>query len=233
MAGEATIDWWAVEGEWVEPRNERRGGWSGVQRCVVDGQAYYIKRQSHHDFRSLRHPFGLPTLWREHRNLMRATRLGVPVPRVVFFDMRRDVQGYREAILVSAALDGYVSLEEGLQQQRWSPSQWSQILQTVGYALIPLHRAWRVHGHCYPKEIFVEEASLDPMASPADRSVLAGPVVAFVDWEVSRARLGMRACARKDLGRLWRSLSPHLPPAVMSALLVAYDRLKPDQFMRR
>ena len=58
---------WNQRGEWVEEPNVRRGGESGVQRLMgSDGQLLYAKRQTGHIYRSLQHPFGRPTVLREH-----------------------------------------------------------------------------------------------------------------------------------------------------------------------
>ena len=57
--------WWQTQGEWVEEPNERRGGYSGVQRLTQLGQSLYAKKQTGHTYRSLLHPWGRPTVLRE------------------------------------------------------------------------------------------------------------------------------------------------------------------------
>lgn len=37
-------DWWEKDGEWGEPPNRRRGGFSGVLRMTVDNEVIYIKK---------------------------------------------------------------------------------------------------------------------------------------------------------------------------------------------
>lgn len=199
MASAASIpatlgrSWWDVQGEWVEPPNERRSGISGVRKVsdASAGTAYYVKRQTNHLYRSLRFPMGRPTLHREWNNLLRCAALGVPSAPLVFFDMRRGSQGW-EAVLVTRELEHYVSLEEGLATGRWNIAERRAILRKLAGVLASLHRAGRKHGHLYPKEIFVRtEPSLD---------------VALLDWEVSRYVMSARWAAQSDLGRLWRSL---------------------------
>src|SRR5690606_42016259 len=108
----AGCTWWDAEGEWVEPPNVRRNGFSGVHR-ITDartGTAYYVKRQTNHLYRSLRYPTGRPPLLREWLNLRRCAALGIPLAAPVFFAMRRGKQG-GEAGRVPRPLPTYASLE--------------------------------------------------------------------------------------------------------------------------
>ncbi|OZI40290.1 InaA protein [Bordetella genomosp. 1] len=185
--------WWTVQGEWAEPPNYRRGGMSGVQRVTLeDGNAYYVKRQHNFLFRSLRYPLGAPTLLREWNNLQTFARLGVPTAPGVAFDMRREADGWH-AMLVTRALDGYISLEEGFSCHRWDEPERARILTHVLDALAPLHSASRKHGHLYPKEVFVR-----PEADTVH--------VALLDLELSRRHLSRQRAARSDLRRLVNAL---------------------------
>lgn len=66
--------WWRVQGEWVEPANQRRGGESGVQ--LLDRPVpLYCKRQQGHIYRTLSHPFGRPTVVRGGRAYRAIRRL--------------------------------------------------------------------------------------------------------------------------------------------------------------
>ena len=81
-------DWWQRTGEWVEAPNQRRGGESGVQRLapVTAGQPWlYSKRQIGHRFISWRYPLGRPTVLREKNAMQALQRLGVQVPKLVFY----------------------------------------------------------------------------------------------------------------------------------------------------
>lgn len=53
---------WALQLEAVDEPNTERGGWSSVYRLELGERAYYLKRQSNHLTRSLRHPCGEPTI---------------------------------------------------------------------------------------------------------------------------------------------------------------------------
>lgn len=186
--------WWSVQGEWVEEPNNRRGGFSGVQRVVLpeSGECYYVKRQRNHLFRSVRYPRGRPTLLREWRSMRLCQKIGVPTATVEFFDMRRDKEGW-DAILVTRDLRGYVSLDRAYAEDLWSAEQRAEALRAVAGTLLTLHRARRKHGHLYPKEVFVN------FDGPR-------PAVAIVDWELSRYCLTAARAARPDVRRMLKSL---------------------------
>jgi len=194
MRPQETSFWWSVTGEWVEEPNNRRGGFSGVQRVVLpqSGECYYVKRQRNHLFRSVRYPTGRPTLLREWQSMRFCQSIGVPTAPLVFFDMQKGKEGW-ESILVTRDLQGYVSLDRVYKEKLWSCQQRAEALRAVAAALISLHRAHRKHGHLYPKEVFVK---------------LSGerPAVAIVDWELSRSRLTAARAAQPDVRRLLKSL---------------------------
>ncbi|OZI37664.1 hypothetical protein CAL29_04530 [Bordetella genomosp. 10] len=186
--------WWSVQGEWVEEPNNRRGGFSGVQRVIVpeSGACYYVKRQRNHLFRSVRYPAGRPTLLREWQSMRFCQSIGVPTAPLVFFDMQKSKEGW-DSILVTRGLSGYVSLDQAYAEKLWSPEQRAAALRAVAGALISLHRARRKHGHLYPKEVFVDFSH-------------SQPAVAIVDWELSRYRLTAAQAAQPDVRRLLKSL---------------------------
>jgi len=186
--------WWSVTGEWVEEPNNRRGGFSGVQRVVLpqSGECYYVKRQRNHLFRSVRYPTGRPTLLREWQSMRFCQSIGVPTAPLVFFDMQKGKEGW-ESILVTRDLQGYVSLDRAYVEKLWTCQQRAEALRTVAGALISLHRAHRKHGHLYPKEVFVNMSG-------------ERPAVAIVDWELSRSRLTAAQAAQPDVRRLLKSL---------------------------
>lgn len=190
-----TIDWWQWTGEWVEPPNHRRGGESGVQFVRdADGMGYYIKRQRNFLFKSLRFPFGRPTFLREARNLKRLNALGVATPELVHFDMRR-AGGAWEAVLVTRELAGYVSLDQGLNDNRWSVHTRARIYRLLAEHLLRMHRAAFKHGHLYPKEVFARCDGAD-----------AVPQIALMDLELGRRCVTPTQAANSDLRRLFHGL---------------------------
>lgn len=148
---------WALELEAVDEPNTERGGYSTVSRLQLGEQAYYLKRQSNHLTRSLRHPFGEPTFARELRNIEHYRQLGIPALQAAFFAQRR-LDGKQCAILLTRALDGWRDLDSWLQGWEAHPAtRRLAIVQACGELARRLHGARQVHGCFYPKHIFLRE----------------------------------------------------------------------------
>jgi hypothetical protein len=108
---------WGMQLDAVDEPNTGRGGWSSVFRLDLDGQGFYLKRQSNYQTYTLRHPLGEPSFSREFRNITRYRKLGIPALQAVFYGDRR-VNGERQAILMTRALDGWTDLDTLL--ARWN-----------------------------------------------------------------------------------------------------------------
>ena len=147
---------WAVQLEAVDEPNTSGGGWSSVFRMDLEGQGFYLKRQSNYLTRTLHSPLGEPSFAREFRNIERYKQLGIPALEAVFFGERK-VPGERRAILMTRALDGWTELDSLLEQ--WSQltaGQQQAILQACGQLARRLHAVRQVHGCFYPKHIFLQ-----------------------------------------------------------------------------
>lgn len=150
-------DFWNLGGEQVESGNSARGGCSHVARAVLPAEQgaereIYIKRQENFWSRTFAHPLrGVPLAQREFDALQRLQRVGIPAPQPLYFSTQ--VAGAKtRAILVTAALRGYVSLED-LQRQRSATSRRKIVTLTAGL-LQAIHRhGWR-HNCFYPKHVF-------------------------------------------------------------------------------
>lgn len=175
--------WWNHPGQWVEPANHRRGGWSGVLVARWQGQTVYIKRQQQHLCRDLHHPLGWPTACREYANLLRLQQLGIQAPRPIC--MARDGQ---RAVLVLAALSGYQALD---QLDAPDATERAALASALGFTLGRLHRAALQHGCLYPKHIFLRRST-------------DGWQVALLDLEKMRQRWSPERAARHDLEQLQR-----------------------------
>ncbi len=179
--------WWRLAGEWVEPPNERRNGWSGMLRTRHEGRTVYVKRQRNHLCRSLRHPFGWPTASREWYFLYTLRALGVRVPAPLFHATRQG-DGAVESLLVTEELTGFAPLSA---QHELSADRRRRLAVQVGAALAPMHRARLQHSCLYDKHIMVRWSD-------------DGAEIALLDLEKMRRRLSRRAAARHDLDQLCR-----------------------------
>ena len=106
---------WNYQGEWVEPINQRRGGWSGVCRLAIPNTLeppFYLKRQENHNTKTFKHPFhGIPTYRREVINIHRFNKHNIPTNELVYYGERK-LGGNHQAILITRALEEYEGLED-------------------------------------------------------------------------------------------------------------------------
>jgi tRNA A-37 threonylcarbamoyl transferase component Bud32 len=196
--------WWNVPGDWVEPPNERRNGWSGMLRVKGATGTLYVKRQRNHLCRTLTHPLGWPTASREWHYLNRLRELGLRVPAPVFHGVRRGAQGL-EAVVVTEELSGYADLS---QQLGLSVERLVALTREIGSCLGVLHRAALQHSCLYDKHVMVRWNGDQPE-------------VALIDLEKMRKRLRAPAAAKHDLEQLRRRQSV-LDGAAWAVLLQAH-----------
>ncbi|PHN27099.1 lipopolysaccharide kinase InaA family protein [Pseudomonas sp. ICMP 460] len=207
--GLATFDaLWARQLDAVDEPNTSDGGWSSVFRLVLEGQGYYLKRQSNYLTRTLHSPFGEPSFAREFRNISRYQKLGIPALQAAFFGERK-VKGERRAMLLTRALDGWNDLDSLL--ERWSQlsdAQHHAILKACGELARQLHSVGQVHGCFYPKHIFLQAAG-------------DGYAAQLIDLEKTRPLLFGWRDRVKDLEPLLRR-APQWTHAHVRELLAAY-----------
>ena len=194
--------YWQLQGEWVEPPNQRRGGESGVKRVVTEnGQLIYVKRQVGHIYRGWLHPFGRPTVLRERDAIASLTRLGVNVPKLVFCGAERDEHNQWRALLVTQALDGFIEITDWYAsggRERHGEALHDQLLETLAGNLARMHRGRWQHGCIYIKHVFVRVTGEGENATAE---------VALLDLEKCRQRFTASGAARHDMKQLRRHSS--------------------------
>ncbi|VVN99140.1 lipopolysaccharide kinase InaA family protein [Pseudomonas fluorescens] len=193
---------WNLRGEWVEEPNQRRGGESGVQRILSShGRLLYAKRQIGHIYRSWLHPFGRPTVLRERDALNGLRLLDVRVPELVFCGAQRDARHQWRALLVTAALDGFLEIDNWYTaggRERHGEGVHDRLLQELAVILARMHKGRWQHGCLYAKHIFVRVTGEDEAARVE---------VALLDLEKSRRRLSSTLAAVHDMKQLRRHSS--------------------------
>ncbi|AXA56014.1 lipopolysaccharide kinase InaA family protein [Pseudomonas thivervalensis] len=185
---------WTRQLDAVDEPNTSGDGWSSVFRLELEGQGYYLKRQSNYLTRTWSRPFGEPSFSREFRNISRYRQLGIPALQAVFYGQRK-VGGEVRAILLTRALDGWDDLDSLL--QRWpslTAMQRTTILSACGQLVRRLHGMRQVHGCFYPKHIFLQ--------ATAD-----GYQAQLIDLEKTRPLLFGQRDRVKDLEPLLRRAS--------------------------
>lgn len=193
-AGKDFENWWQLSGDWVEPPNQRRGGESGVQRLITpQGELAYSKKQKHHIYRSLRYPFGRPTVLREYDAFIALDALAIPIPQLLYCGVKEDGR----ALFITKALEGFIDLDQWLTTKR---SQYpitliEQLLEKIAQITAIMHLNKYQHGCLYGKHIFVKvtEDGTQPIIE-----------VALLDLEKVRRRFNHLKPALHDLPKLER-----------------------------
>jgi len=167
-----------------EPRNERRGGWSGVSRVEWSGQVYFVKRQVNHSYREARRFFlRTPTLRREYRNTARLNKINIPTPEIVIYS-----EDGANAMLITRELTGYVDLDTFLPGA--TPEKRTSMLGSLLEKTIRMHQNGYKHGCLYGKHI---------MVSAEDATEIA-----VIDLEKMKYSPRKRSNAVRDISQLIR-----------------------------
>jgi hypothetical protein len=116
------------------------------------------------------------------------------VPRVVFGGARKH-QGQWQALLITEALSGFVSLDHWYAGAPAATLN-QAILRQLAASLARLHHARWQHGCCYPKHIFVKAETLLTGDAVAE--------VALLDLEKCRHRLRVANASSRDMAQLAR-----------------------------
>ena len=170
---------WNRDITWFEPPNERRGGFSGVGKLLLqaengDNFIFFVKKQQNHGRLSLRHPIaGEPTFRREFHNLVFLQKHKIGAPKVVYYAENTPA---KQAILISENLTDFVPLDT-INLSQLQLSQQHSLVHKVAKEIKCFHDVGMVHRALYPKHIFVKNA-----ASTLD----AVPEVALIDLEKAR-----------------------------------------------
>ena len=190
---------WSLSTDWHEAPNERRGGWSGVSRHVLDdGSAIFLKRQENHLCRTLRHPWrGIPTFYREYRNILRLSAHQVGAVEALYYGDRLEPGRWR-AILVTRALDSFISLDEWNAVAAYDEqSQRQSLITATALACARLHHHRLQHSCLYGKHVFVRR-------TPAMGNTYQESDVRFIDLEKLRKGIRRERVSKHDLDQLLR-----------------------------
>ena len=169
--------WWTIAGDWVEPPNRRRDGWSGMLRVRIGEALFYVKRQCNHRYWSPRPPFRHPTAKREYDNLLRLRALAIGAPEPVFYGQRHSAEGL-EAVLVTRELYAYRSLDT---LPALDAEQRHAVAVAAGELIGRLHRARLQHRALYDKHLMLRWP-----ISGAPEIALSNGVASPWDWSMRR-----------------------------------------------
>ncbi len=152
---------WALEATQVEEGNDKEtGGHSHVVHFMTSDPEpahVYMKKQFNYSTRWSR-LIGKPrsVCCREYDNIAAWKKLGIPT-----LDALHCAERYNplRAILITAALDGYLPLNEYLLTV--AEEKRVHVLQGVGRLLHRIHAAHWAYRCCYPKHLFVSVATAE------------------------------------------------------------------------
>lgn len=207
---------WNLSLDSVDAPNVNRGGWSEVFRLEIEGQGYFLKRQSNHLTRNILPLLREPTFVREFRNLQRLQSHGVPTLEVVFF-AHNPLPGDNRAILMTRELDGWFPFDYWLNNWSARPETLrSQLLAACGKLARQTYAAGLVHGCFYPKHVFLHPRQTD-----------GGFDAALIDLEKAHPAWMHWHGISKDIGQFIRH-SPGLSESDLNTLLAAWQNCPPD-----
>ncbi len=150
---------WGYAGDWFEPPNRERGGWSGVNFIELTNNAgkktgFYLKRQQNFTRRTWRHPIkGEPTFTREFTMMQYLKQYKIAIPNMVFFASKQT-----QALLLTEALQGYISFDCWLENNpAASLSRKRKLLSALAQTIRSLHQARVQYRSLYAKHVFVKD----------------------------------------------------------------------------
>lgn len=195
---------------WFEPKNEHRGGWSGVSRISLPvsnrTETFFVKRQANFAYRDPRRLLlKAPTLRREYRGILLLNRLGISTPEVVFYAEDKRLR----SVLVTRELTGYRNLSDFLAGDS-DPDLRSRVIDEMIRVLLKLHLASVCHGGLYGKHIMVSTET-----SP--------PKIALIDLEKVKRSLPQRRGIYRDISQLLRRTAG-LTESEKNRLFSAYNK---------
>jgi len=157
---------WALQADWFEEPNHRRGGWSGVSRIELrlpEGGVVgvFLKRQENHTTRTLKSPIkGVLTFEREFEIIKTFNQCKVPSLDLMAFDQWEE-DGYRRACILTEELDGYVPLSSKEYEMGGdllaSPEQKTRLFTKIAALMQAMHQHNFQHNCFYPKHIFAKQ----------------------------------------------------------------------------
>ncbi len=197
-----------LELPFFEPKNIRRGGWSGVSRVETTGDhVYFVKRQVNHSYREPRRLFlKTPTLRREFHNFKRVQTAGLITPLIALY-----AEAKGDAMMAMEALTGYVDLSTYLNGDATDADRNTLFAHLIP-SLISLHQHRYLHGCLYGKHIMVF------CADPAR--------IAFIDLEKLRWKPLRKRNAQRDIAQLLRH-TEGLRDEETEQIIAAYESVYP------
>ena len=198
---------WNRTDTWFEPPNFRRStskeSWSGVTRIQLKEHNFFLKKQQDYFAYSIKPPFKRMLFQREFENIKLFKSLKIPSLDPVYFGIRKSGR-HTQAILITKALDNYISLLEAKKQYLDLPGPKQHKIKRAAIANVAelvkkAHLSGLMHNYLYFKHIYIDKNFCKTGEKPSQE-----PVCRFIDLDGARkARYNSRKQLR-DLETLSR-----------------------------
>jgi len=150
---------WALQADWFEKPNRRRGGWGGVSRIeiklpLVGKVGMFLKRQEDHITQTVSHPIkGFSTFARKFDVIRKFQQYGIPTLDVVFFEEWKE-SGHQRAFIMTEELVGYIPLSsDAYKMGAKLLSTDKQKIDLFKKLSLLMHQ----HNCFYPKHVFAKQ----------------------------------------------------------------------------
>ena len=184
---------WNRNDPWFEEpnigRRDSKNAWSGVSRIQYNGHAFFLKKQENYFSYSIKPPFRRLIVQKEYANIQLFESLKVPCLDVVYFGLRKkpgNAFGKTQGILITKALDNYISLNEA-QEQYWGLYGSEQliikraVIANIAALVKKTHESGLMHRCLYPKHIYIDKDFCKTGEQQTN-----DPVCRFIDLESAR-----------------------------------------------
>jgi Lipopolysaccharide kinase (Kdo/WaaP) family len=188
---------WNRNDPWFEEpnigRRDSKKAWSGVSRIQIGDQFYFLKKQENYFTYSVKPPLRQLIVQKEYTNIKLFESFKIPCLDIVYFGINKDsgsLFGKSQGILITKALDNYVSLNEA-QDKYWATPESETdseqlsikkaVIEQIASLVSKTHRSGLMHRCLYPKHIYI-----DKDFCKTGRKKTNEPVCRFIDLESAR-----------------------------------------------
>ncbi|MCK5100089.1 MAG: hypothetical protein KAR45_18405 [Desulfobacteraceae bacterium] len=184
---------WNRDDPWFEEpnigRRDSKSAWSGVSRIQYNGHAFFLKKQENYFSYSVKPPIRQLIVQKEYANIQLFESLKIPTLDVVYFGIRKksgNILGKTQGILITKALDNYISLNEAQEQffNIHKPEQLKIkriVIAKVAALVKKTHKSGLMHRCLYPKHIYIDKDFCKTGEKQTNE-----PVCRFIDLESAR-----------------------------------------------
>ena len=175
---------WKRDDPWFEEpnigRRDSKKAWSGVSRIQLKENFFFLKKQENYFSYSVKPPFRRLIVQKEYSNIKLFESQKIPCLDVVYFGIRKktgNIFGKTQGIIITKALDNYISLYEAMEQTKIKRA----VIAKIAALVQKTHKSGLMHRCLYPKHIYI-----DKNFCKTGEQQTNDPVCRFIDLESAR-----------------------------------------------